>query len=207
MSDTIDITNPPDVTDGYTVVVTRGPMASPPVWAIIAAADAARVSPCQKSKRGVVAYRLYDHKDADKHYAAPGHPHWFGFNGPPLRRGIDGGFMMHTDKGACDGSAACRSVCGQRCVHAEQRCIIGSAFAIEPAYNRVLVHVKVTDKRVVAGKGPSCAECSKLVSDSGVEGIWLFEDRGGDPPVWRYYNCFEFHEQTLRNLGIYQPPL
>jgi hypothetical protein len=87
-----------------------------------------------------------------------------GFNRPP--RGI-----------ACDGSAACRASCGQRCRHAEDVALDGleSGTTIKLKHCE-LIHVKVDDYgHLVAGKGPCCAPCAVKVLDRGIGGVWLYQ--------------------------------
>lgn len=160
-------------------------MDAPPDYVIEAAREAATRSPCEKSKRGVVAMLLQPHRPI---IAARG------WNSQP------GAF-------ACDGSDACRAACGMRCVHAEQRAILSLRLSWpnrEPDCE--LVHVKVVDGQVVPGKGPCCAECSKLVLEVGLRGVWLLEyareDALGRPQGdWRFYSAEDFHRETLRAIA------
>lgn len=185
-------------------------MSEAPHAAAVAAAElVAAMSPCQKSRRGVVAFST----GARGSVAIYGE----GFNGPAL--------------GACDGSEACRKDCGRRCVHAEMRAIRGVLDACD------LVHVKIgADGRVVAGGGPSCWQCSREILDGKlVIGVWLYEagvsrctgcrrfedssaeieDRlrrcmecGSDlvrDDMWRYRTAEEFHRETLRACAIGGP--
>lgn len=128
-------------------------MTAPPDVAIAEALQTAALSPCAKSKRGVVAYARTD----------PPRVIGVGFNGPP--RDI-----------RCDGSWSCQADCGKRCVHAEVRAI--RDLPTTPTLRRwiVLVHVKIgEDGRLVAGGGPSCWQCSREILDVGIGGVWLFE--------------------------------
>lgn len=136
--------------------------ATPPLHVIVDALHAARESPCAKSHRGSVLF---------KPGARMGMPlvYGIGHNGPPS------GF-------ACDSSAVCRAKCRYLCEHAEARAVRG---ALE--YSHVapfdLVHVKADSTgQLVAGDGPSCAPCSRLILDCGiVAGVWLYE---ATPESW-----------------------
>lgn len=93
---------------------------------------------------------------------------------------------------------------GCRRMHAEQRAII-RAVGCDDVGDLELVHVKVVDGKVVAGKGPSCLQCSRLVVETGLRGVWLFErdeDDRGDRERWVYYTAVAFHEATLACEGI-----
>lgn len=172
---------------------------APPDYVIEAARLAAIQSPCAKSKRGVA---LFNPEQAEREINAPSELVTAserlafranfvlvssGFNGPPARF-------------ACKESMVCRGSCRDICVHAEQRAII-AALGCDDVGDLELVHVKVVDGAVVAGGGPSCLQCSKLVADVGIRGVWLFEAS----PVqgkWRFYRANAFHEATLANNGI-----
>lgn len=138
----------------------------------------ARSSSCLKSKRGAVVY-------APSSLTAYGR----GFNGQPE------GF-------ACTGSAACRKACGMICEHAEARAI-REAIAFRAAgagWLADLVHVKIgSDGLLVAGGGPSCVQCSRLIVDVGFIGkVWLYEEHaGGGAPSWVRYTADSFHQITL----------
>lgn len=137
---------------------------SPPDYVIEAARLAAIESPCAKSKRGVA---LFNREDADRWERSRSLPSdrqsivARGFNGPPARF-------------ACKESMVCRGSCADICMHAEQRAII-AALGCDDVADLELVHVKIVDGAVVAGGGPSCLQCSKLVVEVGLRGVWLFE--------------------------------
>lgn len=134
------------------------PWTVPPEWAQQAAVEHARQSPCCKSKRGaVVVWRGPDRAVLTA----------VGCNRPPV--GIP-----------CDGSAACRASCGQRCLHAEAIAIAQCDELIRRdrhmAGSCELIHVKVDDYgKLVAGKGPCCAPCAALILDVGIGGVWLYQ--------------------------------
>lgn len=54
----------------------------------------------------------------------------------------------------------------------------------------------------VPGGPPSCSDCSKLILEAGIDGMWLMEKREGEARPVRY-TASEFHEQTLRNCGLH----
>ena len=176
----------------------------PPEWAILVAVSAAKLSPCQKSKRGAVVFLTAGAEDLRIAYTG------VGYNGPPASI-------------VCDGSEACRSSCGRRCVHAESRALRGyvirSGLLGEVSGADVdLVHVKVENDALVAGGGPSCWQCSREILDLGIGGVWLFLEMTGCEttwnPVtgettavevgervgmWRRYTAEEFHRVTCEN--------
>ena len=153
----------------------------PPPEAIEAAAQAARQSPCMKSKRGVCLYARL----SDEILIAAAE-----FNGPPAEIG-------------CDGSEACRAACAQRCVHAEMRAL-RSVANMKPRLNKFheILHVKVVDGWIVAGGGPSCWQCSREILDIGIDGVWLFQrdvlgSDGISGSTWLFYDSLTFHRATL----------
>lgn len=207
-------------------------MTAPPNVAIARALDAAGLSPCAKSQRGVVAYVT----------GTDGSPQVIsrGFNGPP-------GLLP------CDGSPSCRTDCAKRCVHAESRAVRDLVHHRTP--QRIhLVHVKAVDGELVAGAGPSCWQCSREILDIGIGGVWLYEAQrwhdevpcdtcnlktiiaqgagtdcvcsrcksagrhpgllelargktiyAPDSGEWRFYSADEFHRTTLVECGIGGP--
>ncbi len=196
------------------IVFYDGPKAKPPAFAIADAEAAAARSPCQKSRRGASVYRMLTELGAVDGWLAERVEQTYaeGYNGPPwIWDGDDPDYEM-----ACDGSEACRRDCGQRCLHAEERAIRSLVPALSDYANALrMVHVKINPEgRAVPGKGPCCIACSKVILDSGLGGIWLYETTPGKwlrgdkivsgPGVWRYYPAREFHEAAMTNLKIYQ---
>lgn len=168
-------------------------MEAPPDYVIEAARLAAVQSPCAKSKRGVVLFNPERHDEAVLHGqdGSLAARNWIvvssGFNGPP-------------SPFTCANTMVCRGSCRDVCLHAEQRALI-AALGADDVHDLELVHVKVVDGQVVAGGGPSCLQCSKLVVEVGLRGVWLFEEN----PVegkWRIYSARAFHEATLANNGV-----
>lgn len=167
---------------------------APPDYVIEAARLAATQSPCAKSKRGVVLFNPERHDEYVRSVGVtsaqslrPTVVVSNGFNGPPVPF-------------ECKDSLVCRGWCRDVCLHAEQRAII-DALGCDDVEDLELVHVKVVDGLVVAGGGPSCLQCSKLVAEVGLRGVWLFEAS----PVegkWRFYSATAFHEATLASNGI-----
>lgn len=166
---------------------------SPPDFAIDAAVDAARRSPCAKSKRGAAVYLLPDANPERGIYGV-------GRNGQP-------------DPFSCAGTDACRAACGQLCLHAEHRAIRGALIVAERRLGRgthrtlrglELVHAKVVDGQLVAGGGPSCLRCSAEILDVGLDAVWLYElveSTGGSHVgrLWRRYTAEDFHRATAKH--------
>ena len=145
-----------------------------PIEALALATSIGAQSPCAKSKRGVVVFQTGG--------AMPTQLIASGCNGPP------GDFV-------CDGSDACRAVCGKIAVHAEDRAIRGAGRFAEGAD---LLHVKVVDGVAVPSGGPSCWQCSRTIVDAGIEGVWLLHADG-----LRRYTAAEFHCLTLAACGLH----
>lgn len=115
------------------------------------AVDWAKMSPCAKSKRGVVILQV------------DGTVAGCGFNHPP-------------DGLRCTGDDACRAACGKICVHAEMMALRNAGASAGPLE---LVHVKVVDGELVPGGGPSCSPCARdLLDDGRVVAVWLFHVDG-----------------------------
>ncbi len=185
-----------------TIVSFIGPTAAPPAWAIEDALTIAGQSPCQKRKVGIAIYRCERGLDGGRELVASTLA--AGYNGPPwIPDGDDPGI-----EGACDGSAACRRDCARRCVHAEARAIDALVDGLRDQGRRLrLVHAKLDDHgRLMACDGPSCIDCSKMILDRGLGGIWLYERHEVfvETPRWIYYPAKDFHEATAARLGIYQ---
>jgi deoxycytidylate deaminase len=174
-------------------------MSAPPSYAIECARRVALRSPCAKSKRGVVLFTWEAKPEIDRDILVvlPGEA----FNGPPP------GF-------SCTGSDACRRDCAKLCMHAEQRAIL---YGFGRVAGRIagcdLLHVKVVNGEVVPGGGPSCWQCSRLVVEVGLRGVWLYELVGdvNEPRLlgtdekrglWIFYTAEECHRETLRACGI-----
>lgn len=148
----------------------RGSVKKPPDYIIEAARCAGVDSPCQKSKRGAV---VFDPVTLAYQQAS---------SSPFRIRDIIIGAAPNGQPAdfQCTGSSACRENCGKLCMHAEQRAILQAVrrCGVEDigrlAYLEV-VHAKVVDGVVVPGGGPSCWQCSRLVVEVGLRGVWLFE--------------------------------
>jgi hypothetical protein len=69
-----------------------------------------------------------------------------------------------------------------------------------------MLHVKVEQVNGVwvgvTSGGPSCPDCSKLILECGIAGMWLYEDSPEGPRLVRY-TADEFHDLTLRNCGLH----
>lgn len=140
--------------------------------ALIAATIAGQLSPCQKSKRGVVIFHREEGVLGTGFNAQPG----------PFR---------------CDGSEACRANCNKLCVHAEMAALHDAARQEHSLVGAEMLHIKVVDGLPVASGQPSCWQCSREVLASEIQWFWLLHDHGLER-----YSAEEFHEQTLRNLGL-----
>lgn len=181
-------------------------MDKPPDSVIEVARQMAVLSPCQKSKRGVVIYHPDPPKPYEQNFIAGD-----GYNGHPSN-----------PFARCDGSEACRRDCAKLCVHAEARALLYARDWCNDRFHEryipdakipnymmpklVMVHVKVVDTIVVAGGGPSCWQCSRDILEAGIAGVWLYEqpiDRSAFP-AWRFYTAIDFHRATLKACGIGQ---
>lgn len=169
---------------------------TPPQTMIDAALSAARSGPCAKSKRGVAIYHPPGNANERPLLFAS---NW---NAPPYPL-------------TCAGNDVCRENCSAICVHAEAAAITAALEECGRGRTLVrceLVHVKVSaDGRLVGGKGPSCWQCSKLVLQVGLAGVWLYEapeisvalanvpEAGEDcpPAKWVFYSALDFHMTTL----------
>lgn len=154
-------------------------MPSPPGLILDAAIDAARRSPCAKSKRGCVVFP----SDLDGFVGV-------GWNGMP-------------SDAPCSDDDFCRARCGERCVHAEVRAIRDAFRTLgdsEGMDNFEMLHVKIVDGALVAGGGPSCWRCSAQILDAGIAAMWLFEKQPlhpGSGPSWVRYSALDFHDISL----------
>ena len=181
---------------------------APPDYVIEAARLAAIQSPCAKSKRGVVLFNPEQAERELRWHGAVDSTDRLTFRATHVI--ISSGFNGPPPPYECKNSMVCRGSCRDVCLHAEQRAII-AALGCDDVGDLELVHVKVIDGQVVAGGGPSCLQCSKLVAEVGIRGVWLFEAPSGlpyanpdatAPGVWRFYHANAFHEATLANNGI-----
>lgn len=176
---------------------------TPPSYVIEAARQAAMRSPCEKSKRGVA---LFNRESADRVAS-----NW---HGPALTPQaypiivnevvVATGFNGQPPGFACSNTYACRRDCAKLCMHAEQRAIM-AAGALDDLQQLELVHVKVVDGIAVPSGGPSCWQCSRLIVEVKLRGVWLFESGTRypeAPPEWRFYESSEFHRETLRSCDL-----
>ena len=133
------------------------------------------MSPCKKSQRGVV---LVDRTRLT----------WIStYNGPPFHPDGDYDF-------SCTGSEKCRSNCNKVSVHAEERALIA---ANRDFKGGEMVHVKTIDGRLATSRKPSCWQCSRMIVQAGLAGMWLYQEGG-----WKRYTAKEFHQLTLKNCGL-----
>lgn len=94
----------------------------------------------------------------------------------------------------CTADTACKSMCSKTAIHAEQEALIDSRGA---AWSGEMLHVKVIDEKLVPSGPPSCWQCSKLMLEAGIKGMWLYHEDG-----WKRYEMAEFHKLTLINCGL-----
>lgn len=145
-------------------------MSNPPDEMIRLAIDAASRSSCKKSQRGAVI-------------------HWperaisVASNGPPYP------FV-------CGGSEECGQDCNRIAVHAEERAIIQARCDVT---GTDLLHVKVVGNscRLVASGPPSCWQCSRMIVEAGLRGVWLYHLDG-----WEFYLARDFHMATLEYCNL-----
>jgi len=144
--------------------------------ALVIAVEAARTSPCQKSKRGVVIWRR---------------------GGGILSTGFN-----HPAHGTCDGSESCRRDCSKTCIHAEQDAMWEASRYGKAIQDVEMLHVKVIDGNPVPSGPPSCWQCSKMLVNSGIKAMWLLEEVDGEPTL-KQYTTLGFHRLTLINCGLH----
>lgn len=113
------------------------------------ALEASTSSPCQKSKRGAVAFN-------------------------ERRELVAVGWNHRPDGGSCDGSERCRATCAREAVHAEEVLIVSTA----DLGGADVIHVKSIGGVLVTSPGPSCVECSKLLLAAGAAAVWLYQFEG-----------------------------
>ncbi len=116
---------------------------------VAAAVEAAKLSPCAKTQRGVVIWK------EDVVCVA-------GCNHQPSPM-------------VCDGSDECRAACGKLCIHAERHAL---NLAGERALGADLLHVKVADGKPVVSGSPSCWQCSRDILEAGIRTVWLLQADG-----------------------------
>lgn len=173
-------------------------MDAPPDYVIEAARLAAVQSPCAKSKRGVV---LFNPEDAERDVLHLSTTERIAFQASHVL--ISSAFNGPPAPYECKASDACRAACRDICLHAEQRALLAAIDReITPVRRRLeLVHVKVTNGIVVPGGGPSCLQCSRLVVEVQLRGVWLYELAGLESR-WCFYSAKMFHEATLAYHGL-----
>ena len=109
------------------------------------------MSPCAKSKRGVVVWDTGGHIVSGACNSPP----------PPFK---------------CDGSSRCLANCGELCVHAETAALQNVPQGLT---NLHMLHVKVVNKAVVPSGYPSCHRCSsQMLAHSALCAMWLLHEEG-----------------------------
>jgi deoxycytidylate deaminase len=143
----------------------------PPDHIIQIAIKASLNSPCQ-SKRGVTIFHGFD-------YVASGWNH----KPAPFK---------------CDNSSECKMNCGKDAIHAEQHAILNAMSSGHAARlnDCEMLHVKTECGVLVESMGPSCLQCSKLILELRLTGMWLYHHQG-----WKRYEPSEFHYLS----GAYVP--
>jgi deoxycytidylate deaminase len=192
-----------------------------PKIVVTKAREVALMSPCAKSKRGVVIF----HPSGNIVAMGCNRPPRIGW--PPQLHGVEQTMRARE----CDGSAACRESCAKRCIHAESTAVrtLVYSFAQTMLEMRVtdqrrqramlgefeLVHVKIgADGDLVAGGGPSCWQCSREILDVGIGFVWLYltgeaaaeaaGEIGSDAaPTWMRYSAIDFDEISRKACGVY----
>lgn len=143
-----------------------------PEKALDVAVQAGGMSPCAKSKRGVVIWTRV------------GGVYARGWNHPPE------GFRCHGDD-------ACRAACGKVAIHAEMDALINAHRVGIPVGGKEMLHIKVVNGKAVPSGPPSCVHCSKHLIHAGLSGMWLLHEDG-----LKRYTVQEFHRLTLEHLGL-----
>lgn len=181
--------------------------------AIEAAIHAARMAPCRKSRRGCAVFN-------PRAAYAPSAVVGSGFNGQP-------------GPWRCDGTCAVAGRCSDLCVHAEDRAM-WEAITVVAGYSGGiltttlrgydLVHIKVDERGEPVPSGPpSCARCSRLVVDRGIDAVWLLElhpvqvgsvNHGthiellwapDKAPGWTRYPAEQFHQLSIEAARLVGP--
>lgn len=155
----------------------------PPPWVIEAARKVGASSPCAKSKRGAV---IFNPEEADRILDGRTALEQANISGWSLEGAQSGTLRTaaHNRPPApmvCTGTEACRANCGKLCNHAEALAILYSNEYGGDQAECEMVHVKVVDGKVVAGGPPSCWQCSRLILETGLRGIWLYEENDECP--------------------------
>ncbi|MHB8147168.1 MAG: cytidine/deoxycytidylate deaminase family protein [Vulcanimicrobiaceae bacterium] len=143
------------------------PPLRPPIVAILEAVHASRKSPC-RSKRGASA--------------------WMPFTTEVLASG----YNAKPEAFACTSDAHCKATCAKFAIHAEQSALL----ALGPyARGADMLHVKTVEGHLAVSGPPSCVECSKLILQAGISGMWLYHVAG-----WTRYDAEEFHRLSVAHV-------
>lgn len=129
--------------------------------------DACALSTCAKSKRGVI---LVSPDGADFVWS---------INKPPKEF-------------ECSRDEWCRTNCNKVAVHAEERAIISAQCDLT---GWEMFHAKHDYRdwyKIVPSGPPSCWQCSRMIVEAGIAGMWLYHEDG-----WKRYTAEEFHQLTL----------
>jgi deoxycytidylate deaminase len=170
---------------------------------------AAIKSPCAKSQRGAVLFRAEELRWAERHKVSIERVAALRLD--PV---VSVGFNGQPEPFRCTGTPACKKACGMLCLHAEQRALLNASNPEHVPRGRVhvphfdlyeMLHVKVEHEKVVAGGPPSCAQCSRMLVELNVKGIWLYELL--PVPTWKLYDAEQFHIETMKNAQLGDPPV
>lgn len=167
--------------------------------AISLAVEAAHQSPCQKSKRGAVAFarrRMYQPGDAVGRVMTV----------------VETGHNQPFQSLFCSGTEMCKSACRHICDHAEAIAVSkwlakygsspeGSAMFdvvhIELRPNEAGVWEPVAFDREGQPKGPSCITCARDMLRAEARLVWLWGVEG-----WRWWYAQDYFRDTLEELKL-----
>lgn len=98
---------------------------------------------------------------------------------------------------SCKNNEACKKVCNQVCIHAEENAIIKAFQRGLNVKDGICLHLKIVNNEPTSSGNPSCIYCSRKLLQSGIKFMYLFHEDG-----WKKYTTEEFHRETLKTLGI-----
>lgn len=148
----------------------------PPQEALDLAIVSAALSPCGKSRRGVV---VFDTNQRNLILAQ-------GCNYLPI--------------GRCNGSDICQATCAARCRHAEENATVDALVGIGTGGDvsgLEVVHIETIEGVPQSSGAPSCYHCSGFMLASGIAAVWLLHEHG-----WHQYEIEEFHRLSLEMHGM-----
>jgi hypothetical protein len=177
--------------------------------AISLAVQEALSSPCQKSKRGAVAFArrtVYQARDPQEPYesASPGR----------VMTVFERGHNRPVGPLTCSGSDQCKASCRHLCDHAEAIAVSKwlAAHGRGPQGSALfdVVHIELRPNEAEGGvwepvpfdregqpKGPSCITCAKDMLRAEARLVWLWGTTG-----WRWWYAQDFFRDTLEELKL-----